>query len=265
MKIPAYIAIIISFLFNITAESQTVIHPIHISGCDSLVASFTYTTSFPTVTSILWDFGRRPNDTSSLANPGPISFPYGISTVTLILNGTNRTQILVGYPNNFGYSHKFDFGSYTIIFQAIENTWPPITYHWTIPDDRPNQSFSIHPYESPGIYTAQVIADDGAGCLDTITNRQIVVQDTFNVPNVFTPNDDGINDNFKVYSNGKDLITLRIFTRTGQKVFEDQARILMWDGRLPSGEKALPGIYYYVIEKTGDFPVTQAGFFYIYL
>jgi gliding motility-associated-like protein len=264
MKIPAYILMLIGFLFNITAESQTVINPVHISGCNSLVASFTYTTNIPTVTSVLWNFGGGPNDTSTLANPGPISFPYGVRTVTLVLNGTDRTQILVGYPNNFSYTHTFDYGSYTIIFQAVENSWPPVTYHWTIPDDRPNQSFSMHPYETPGIYPVRVIADDGAGCLDTI-NQQIAVQDTFIVPNVFTPNDDLVNNEFKVYSNGKDPITLKIFSRTGQKIFENQARILMWDGRLPSGQKALPGIYFYVIERTGEFPVKQAGFFYLYL
>jgi|ERR1035437_3114178 gliding motility-associated-like protein len=262
MKIPAYIAIIISVLFNTTVESQTVIYPQHISGCDSLVASFSYTTPVSPITSVLWDFGN--GTTSTLDAPASIHFSPGVKVVTLFLNGINAAQRLVGYPNNFSYTHKFDFGSYTIIFQALENTWPAITYHWTIPDDRPNQSFLIHPYESLGIYPAQVITDDGAGCIDTI-NQQIVVQDTFNVPNVFTPNDDGINDDFKVYSNGKDLLTLKIFSRTGQMIFEDQARILMWDGRLPSGQKALPGIYYYVIEKAGDFPVTQTGFFYIYL
>jgi gliding motility-associated-like protein len=264
MKIPSYIAIITSFLFNITVESQTVIHPVKVSGCNPLVVSFTYTTPISPITSVLWNFGNGPLDTSTFVNPGLRSFPPGLRVVTLLLNGTNRTQILVGYPTNVSYRHTFDFGSYSIIFQAVENSFPPLTYHWIVPDDMPNQSFLIHPYQGPGNYPIQVLGDDGLGCIDTI-NQQIAVLDTFGVPNVFTPNGDGFNDNFKIYSNGKDLITLKIFTRTGLMIYQQKAVILMWDGRLPSGEKALPGIYYYVVEKEGDFPVKQVGFFYLFL
>jgi gliding motility-associated-like protein len=264
MKITAYIAIITCFLFNITVEAQDRINPQLIGGCDTLLVSFTYTTSISPVTSVLWNFGNGPNDTSSLNSPGPIKFPRGIRTVTLVINGTTTIQRLVGLPRGVGYRTTFDFGSYSAILNAEENSFPPLTYHWIIPDDMPNQPFLIHPYPGPGVYPIQVLGDDGAGCIDTI-DQQIIVRDTFIVPNVFTPNGDQFNDDFKIYSNGKDLITLKIFTRMGLMIYQQKAIILSWDGRLPSGEKALPGIYYYIVEKEGDFPVKQMGFFYLFL
>jgi gliding motility-associated-like protein len=268
MKIPAYIAIIISFLFNITFESQTVITP-QLVTCNPLVLRFTYTTTISPVVTVSWDFGQ--GTTSTLSTPGPVNFGANNDTaytVTLVLNGTDISHILVGRPDPFfTYSHEFDFGSYSIIFQAgvTYNCFPPYTYHWIQPMDMPDQSFLLHPYDMPGsAYPVQLIVQDALGCIYTL-NSTVPVTDTIGIPNVFTPNDDGRNDELKIYSNGKDLISLKIFTRTGQMVYETQARILSWDGRLPSGQKASPGIYYYIITRGGDNPVNKVGFFYIYL
>jgi hypothetical protein len=41
--------------------------------------------------------------------------------------------------------------------------------------------------------------------------------------------------------------------------------MISWDGRLPSGDKVLPGIYFYTVDSSGSAPsVKKKGFFYIY-
>jgi gliding motility-associated-like protein len=66
------------------------------------------------------------------------------------------------------------------------------------------------------------------------------------VPNVFTPNGDGLNDEFyPVYSN-IDNITLYIFNRWGNQLYEGKGINSKWDGRY-KGKLCPDGVYTYLI------------------
>jgi len=92
-----------------------------------------------------------------------------------------------------------------------------------------------------------------------------MASDSIIAPNVFTPNDDLINDDFEVTSSGNHFLSLKVFTRTGVMIYKDQAQTIKWDGHLDSGEKVLPGIYYYVIETVDVTPpLKKNGFVYIF-
>jgi gliding motility-associated-like protein len=67
------------------------------------------------------------------------------------------------------------------------------------------------------------------------------------IPNSFTPNFDGNNDEFRVDGTSFEIISLNIFNRWGQVIFK-ASNSLSWDGRLNSGEKSPEGTYYYLIE-----------------
>ena len=84
------------------------------------------------------------------------------------------------------------------------------------------------------------------------------------VYNVFTPNDDGINDSFTVQTNGTTIYALNIFTIDGVLVFKSVSPTILWDGRLPSGLKASAGTYYYTIESVNS-SVNQEAHGYVYL
>jgi gliding motility-associated-like protein len=77
------------------------------------------------------------------------------------------------------------------------------------------------------------------------------------VPNIFTPNGDGINDlfivkNIETYANN----SVTVFTRWGQKVYEstDYDNNMPWDGTDMQGNQLADGVYFYVI--TLDNPAT---------
>jgi gliding motility-associated-like protein len=85
------------------------------------------------------------------------------------------------------------------------------------------------------------------------------------VPNVFTPNGDGINDYFEVSTDGIRVYEFSIFTRTGTRVFYSQSPRIFWDGKSDNGQELKEGVYYFVIEETGDeAPFEQAGFMHLY-
>ncbi len=71
------------------------------------------------------------------------------------------------------------------------------------------------------------------GCIgrDTILITVIKTNSYF-IPTGFSPNDDGINDVVQVHGRGIDHISLMIFDRIGEKVFETHELESGWDGKL---------------------------------
>ncbi|MFN8308656.1 MAG: gliding motility-associated C-terminal domain-containing protein [Chitinophagales bacterium] len=82
----------------------------------------------------------------------------------------------------------------------------------------------------------------------------------FYIPNVFTPNGDGANDVFYVYGKAFKQMTMKIFNRWGEKVFESNSEKNGWDGSF-KGEMQEPGVYVYEVNITfiDNKTVTQTG------
>lgn len=70
----------------------------------------------------------------------------------------------------------------------------------------------------------------------------------FAFPNVFTPDGNGINDEFRPISNCSEsiLCTMQIFNRWGQEVFYTNSSTKGWDGNT-NGKPAASGVYIYKI------------------
>lgn len=84
----------------------------------------------------------------------------------------------------------------------------------------------------------------------TYPAREQVDLNALVIPNVMTPNGDGINDVFTL-SEGPFLgpcAELLIIDRYGRKVYENRGNDLSWDGRSPAGEACLPAVYFYVLK-----------------
>jgi gliding motility-associated-like protein len=72
------------------------------------------------------------------------------------------------------------------------------------------------------------------------------------IPNVFTPNYDGINDMFMVYGTGIEEIEMIIFDRWGEKLYTSTEQLKGWDG-VYKGEMSKNDAYVYLINfKTID-------------
>jgi len=86
----------------------------------------------------------------------------------------------------------------------------------------------------------------------------------FELPNVFTPNNDGINDVFKAMPHSLGhlnmFFTIRIFNRWGNQVFESNDMNFEWDGNQSNGQPAPTGTYFWVVElgvPGGEIPASQ--------
>ena len=116
-----------------------------------------------------------------------------------------------------------------------------------------------HIYYRPGEYYVKLTIESNKGCVDTMRSEKIVVDlSELNIPNVFTPNGDGINDFFIVKSVSLKSIDVEIFSRSGLLVysFSGEGERLKdwhgWDGNVNnSSSKATPGVYFYIIRGRG--------------
>lgn len=86
-----------------------------------------------------------------------------------------------------------------------------------------------------------------SGCTYEVNFRIMLEKEEINVPNIFTPDGDGINDIWKVkIPSDIDLLRCRLFDRWGELIYSTGADI-RWDGTFKS-MKAGTGVYVYVIE-----------------
>ncbi len=69
------------------------------------------------------------------------------------------------------------------------------------------------------------------------------------VPNVFSPNGDGVNDRFEPEANGSQEVEVTIYDRWGTEVFRSSNLAVTWDGNNPD-RKASEGSYFYIIRYT---------------
>jgi gliding motility-associated-like protein len=128
------------------------------------------------------------------------------------------------------------------------------TYEWTPSTylDNPNSATPVSTPDSTILYT--VTGADANGCIGTSEVTVIVTKGPpeVNPEIVFTPNGDGINDEW--YIEGLDEFPeniVSVFTRTGKRVYEKNNYTQDWDGRY-EGRELEEGVYYYVIVYEGQ-------------
>ena len=119
-------------------------------------------------------------------------------------------------------------------------------------------------YDAVGVYPMYLAVSNASGCSDTAW-LDIIVNDyhTFFVPNAFTPNGNGTNDEFgpeftNILSEGYDFF---IFDRWGNMVFETTDISICWDG-VYNGKKMNSAVFaYYLVAtlNTGGDPVILKG------
>jgi hypothetical protein len=156
------------------------------------------------------------------------------------------------------------------------------TYIWKF-GDKTNSSLETpdpHKYYVPGKYSVTLIInkDNNSHCMDSLRIDSLINVDpsTLDIPNAFTPNDDGMNDRFMVYDKSLRYVSMEIYSQSGLKVygFSGEGDVLEnwkgWDGNINnSSVKASIGIYYYVIRALGWDDINYngkkySGFVYLY-
>lgn len=120
---------------------------------------------------------------------------------------------------------------------------PPYTYLW---NSNPPQFVSRAIGLRYGWKNVSITDESGCQILDSVyINPGDCCQEIF-IPNAFSPNGDGRNDEFRVVSTaGIELLQFDVFNRWGQRVWSTYTYYESWDGTF-SGKQAAQANYYYV-------------------
>lgn len=141
---------------------------------------------------------------------------------------------------------------------ATEVSKEVVMWAWTLPgglfEDGPNPEFFA---ESPGVAEASVLIIDEHNCaLDSLLFIDILDGMTIYVPNAFTPDGDGINQDFGAEGDLIDAYHLQVFNRWGELVFESFSINERWDGSV-DGRWKKSDLYQWKVTASGPCGVTR--------
>ncbi|MDD5570962.1 MAG: gliding motility-associated C-terminal domain-containing protein [Bacteroidales bacterium] len=122
-------------------------------------------------------------------------------------------------------------------------------YHWDFGDgDTSNLKNPAHTFKKSGTYTIKLIVTSLEGCITEYTLViEVVIPFKIEVFNVFTPDNDGFNDKYRVkYEGDYSYFRMMIFNRWGRKLYETNDIDAGWECNNCSD-----GTYYYIINAKG--------------
>jgi gliding motility-associated-like protein len=202
------------------------------------------------------------------------SFSPGEGTVTYTVTGTdangcqNTDQVtvnvlpvpiayinsggtLTGYPGlQVTFTNGSQFAdSYSVDFDNGQ------TAASVVLSDTYTSSFNV-----PGIYDVVLTASNGI-CYDTSEMHVIIVPFeplSVNIPNVFTPDGDGTNDEFYIEATNAVEMNVIILNRWQNLIMEINDLSTHWDGTI-NGNEASEGVYFFKYTVKGKDGTTQTG------
>lgn len=134
--------------------------------------------------------------------------------------GTGQIQVFTYNPvpdNSRSYSYKWSNGSDSTIVHNLK----------------------------AGHYTVTIT--DSYGCF-IVGNFEVPLVKAYDIPNAFTPNNDGVNDHFAPIFNVKpNFMVFKIFNRMGNLVYNNETPDTGWDGNI-KGQEAASDVYVYWLE-----------------
>lgn len=103
--------------------------------------------------------------------------------------------------------------------------------------------------QNSGCYQVMAVGKHGCKSIDEVC-IEITKDGTIYIPNVFTPNYDGLNDMFLVYGTGLTKVEMIIFDRWGEKLYTSSEQLKGWDGT-HNDEECKQDVYTYLVNYTG--------------
>lgn len=125
------------------------------------------------------------------------------------------------------------------------------TWQWDPPEGLSDSTIP-DPLATPSVSTEYIVTGtDSVGC-SASARTTVLVQETAFVPNLFTPNGDGKNDNLMIYGlTSAARFNFKIYNREGSLVYETkdiaQASTSGWNGFV-QGTRQPSGIYYWKVD-----------------
>ncbi len=206
---------------------------------------------------ITWDLGSGATPPTATGSPVNVSFSgTGANPVSLTVsqNGCTATfsDNVTVYSNPTAFyttdplSPQPQGATVLFVDGSTGNDGVITSYSWSLDDNGVGNGTSwVWQDATPGAYNVIITVTTADGCTDSYSTIYNIIPEDIIIPNVFTPNGDGINDQFVIENVQYYANTLTIFNRWGQAVYETNNYKSQWRATDLSD-----GTYYYVLVLT---------------
>lgn len=162
------------------------------------------------------------------------------STVVLTVSILPSPTVGFNYTNDFNSPVKF-----------TNTSVDADTFLWQFGDSSTsNEIHPIHHYKRSGTYTICLTGWTEDGCKSTTCRKLIIeIENVIDVPTGFSPNGDGVNDILYVRGAGVEQMSLKIYNRWGQMIFESKSLNEGWDGTYKGNPVDVESVAY-ILEAT---------------
>ncbi len=227
-------------------------------GCAPHEMSFAQTTA--NAVAYTWNFGdgspvsNEHAPTHSYANPGTYNVTLtgvaeggceaSINTITV----TVSTPAVAEFHSNPNFPVQLSLPTTGVDF--FNDSKDGVSFNWNFGDGiTSNEVNPRHTYSGPGEFNVTLVVTNADGCRSQVVHGPYVIlaPDLF-IPNVFSPNGDGVNDEFFVNYSGSQPYTVQIFDRWGVRMYQSNNKVIGWNGMDVNQNDANDGVYFYVIK-----------------
>ncbi len=208
-----------------------------VNGCDSIITTnLTVTGIYKTIHPVICQGEAFQLDTITYTIAGTYNQTFWSSMgcdsmITINLSVKPSPSINLGNDTNICK------GTHII----LNASYPNSTFQWQ--DNSTNPTFVVN---QRGLYWVKATMDSCIA-MDSIIINTINCPSILELPNIITPNNDGINDLFiPIHEKNIEKINTKIFNRWGSLVFETDNLNIEWDGKY-KGNFVSDGVYFWII------------------
>jgi gliding motility-associated-like protein len=259
---------------NTGTVKVAVVHPFQLQLATEAAVCFGESIPLKASGGVTYQWIDNTNELNNTAIPNPVATPLNTTTYTLAASGENQCfsdtasiKIMVkpvpsvdagpGAEILAGATYQLQA---TASNDVVKWDWSPAKYLSCLNCAAP-QATPLEPMN----YTVTVSNAQGCAASDTVSVKLFCSESRINIPNAFTPNNDGLNDQFFIKGQGITTLNhLRIFNSWGTLVFERanlkiDDKSAAWDGKY-KGEPVPMGVYVYFVEMScNERTFTQKG------
>ena len=202
-----------------------------------------------------WEFGD--GRTSSVGSPQHTYTTAGSFVVKLtVTSDKGCVGKAMDFPLQIFTKPSASFTSEYLLSRGMETDWK-FNYtgsgadqlNWKFEDGQSDNGLApvFKTFSTTGDFKVGLFASTANGCRDSAFGNIFLKPELLMwLPNVFTPNIDGLNDDFGPSSTfGLERYSFKIYDRWGSKVFDTDNPENRWTGLDPEGKPIMEGVYGY--------------------
>ncbi len=225
-----------------------------VAGCAPLTVAFADTTGGGTTT-VQWQLGdgttRADSAFTHVYNtPGSYDVSLSVRNPAGCTGDTVLQQVITVYPPVSAQINAAPNPVYSdapVVQVTGAGSANIISWWWDLgaatPATAAVQAVSATFPSVPGTYPVLLVVSTTNGCMDTVRSMVTVIRPgVIEMPNVFSPNNDGQNDRFIPLDYTGAEGVMEIYNRWGQLIFTSRNLAQGW-----SGQDAPAGTYYYIV------------------